>query len=153
MAPKTLQSAIFTGTFLITALAAIVAAVTHEKNVAIPLVGIGVVGSVISILWHWQQRPYAMEIRRYLSADTVLLYGLLIPGALFVVGTASWVLYILYSQTRVPPCICPSQGGGSSLLDIVLCVGPITLLGIVGMLSLCLCVGALLGFREKSWGE
>jgi hypothetical protein len=149
MATKTLQSAIFAHTFLVTAFVGIVAAVTREKDAVIPLVGVGVIASVTSIVWHWRQRPYATEIRRILSADTVLLYIVLIPCALFVVGTAPWLLYILYSQIRVPPCGCPGQEGWSSLLNIVIGSGSATFFGMVGMLVFCLCVGALLGLREK----
>jgi hypothetical protein len=150
IATKTLQSAILAHTFLVTVLVGSVAAVTHEKNSVIPLVVIGVMGSVISILWHWRQRPYATEIRAILSAETVLLYIILIPCGLFVLLIGSWILYALYAQTRVPPCICPGQAGGSSLLNIVIGSAAVTLFGIVGLFSLCLCMGALLGFREKN---
>jgi hypothetical protein len=149
MATKTLQSAIFTRIFLVTALAGITAAITHSRDVLIPVVGTGIIVSVASILWHWRQRPYAGEIRVILSADTVLIYIVLIPGALFILVVASWLLYTLYAQTRVS-CICLGQDGGSSLLNIALGSGAVTLFGMVSLLNLCLGVGALRGFRIRN---
>lgn len=120
---KTLHRVFLGAAVLNAVVVGMLVAVMQDKRVFPVVVGVGICGTVLTVVWRWWRGPFRADILRMIGDGPTALYliplvaGLIVQGGLliFVVG--------VFLQTGAHPCVCFSDQRGSDWFNLTIGAG------------------------------
>jgi hypothetical protein len=98
-------------------------AVTQDKRVFPVVVGVGVCGTVLTVVWRWWRGPFRADILRMIGDGPTALYLIPLVAGLIVQGGFLTVFVGVFLQTEAHPCVCFADQRGGEWLNVTVGAG------------------------------
>ncbi|WIG60374.1 MAG: hypothetical protein OJF49_003122 [Ktedonobacterales bacterium] len=116
--PQKIQWVILAGSSVIGIATAGGLALTQDKRIYVPLVALGIVLTVVRIFWKWEHGPHRDEILNLITGNGYSAYLFMLALCAPVLVIVFGLLFAAYSGASVHPCLCLSDAGGRSWLNL-----------------------------------